>query len=142
MRRGGATSAVSRPVLRAIANELRLEHGSGVLSLLVVNKMRQELIQLPAGQPLVVIIDAIRNPEEVPFCSESWRRTLIWSPSKRRWRRWSTALPRARVTTSLTSLCARRKRRGSMILGEAGKDEPAHGHDIQTCIDHGRLEAR
>ena len=125
---------VSRPVLRAIANELRLEHGSGVLSRLVINKMRQELSQLPAGQPIVVIVDAIRNPEEVAFL----QREL--AP------RFDLVAVEAPLETLVNRIAARarydepdefvRQKEAArrMILGESGEDEPAHGHDIKTCI--------
>ncbi len=125
---------ITRPVLRAIANELRLEHGGGVLSLLVVNKMRHELSELPAGQPVVVIVDAIRNPEEVAFL----QRTL--AP------RFDLVAVEAPLETLVNRIAARarydepdefvRQKEAArrMILGESGQDEPAHGHNIKRCM--------
>lgn len=125
---------VSRPVLRAIANELRLVHGSGVLSLLVVNKVRHDLGLIPAGQPLVVIIDAIRNPEEVAFLQRElapqFDLVAVDAPL-------DTLVNRiaARARYDEPDEFVRQKEAARrMILGEAGKDEPAHGHDIVTCM--------
>lgn len=126
---------VSRPVLRAIANQLRLEHGSGVLSLLVVNKVRQELSQLSGDLALVVIIDAIRNPEEVAYL----QREL--AP------RFDLVAVDAPLDVLVSRIAARarydepaefvRQKEAArrMILGEAGNDEPAHGHNIRRCMD-------
>lgn len=127
--------AVARPTLRAIANELRLEHGSGVLSLLVVNKIRQELNQLPDDLPLVVIIDAIRNPEEVAFLQRElnphFDLVAVEAPLEILVNRIAA---RARFDEP-DEFVRQKDAARRMILGEAGKDEPAHGHDIKTCID-------
>ena len=126
---------VSRPVLRAIANQLRLEHGSGVLSLLVVNKLRQDLSLLTDDLPLVVIVDAIRNPEEVAYL----QREL--AP------RFDLVAVDAPLDVLVSRIAARarydepaefvRQKEAArrMILGEAGNDEPAHGHNIRRCMD-------
>jgi len=125
---------IARPVLRAIANELRLQHGSGVLSKLVINKMREELEPLPGDTPLVVIIDAIRNPEEVKVLRQEL----------------GTCFTLAGVEAPLELLIDRIASRARfdepeefvqqkeaarrMILGESGRDEPAHGHNITQCV--------
>ena len=125
---------VERRVLRAIANELRLEHGSGVLSRMVTAKLRQELAALPAERPLVVIVDAIRNPEEV----EVLRRELghafvlvgVEAPL-------DVLLERiaARARADEPEEFVRQKEAArKMILGEFGKNEPAHGHNIADCV--------
>ena len=127
--------AVSRPTLRAIANELRLEHGSGVLSLLVVTKMRQEISPLPDDLPLVAIVDAIRNPEEVTYLQRElapcFDLVAVEAPLEILVNRIAARARFDEPDEFVRQKDAARK----MILGEAGKDEPAHGHDIQTCID-------
>lgn len=126
---------VSRPVLRAIANQLRLEHGSGVLSLLVVNKMRQELSLLPTGTPLVVIVDAIRNPEEVTVLQRElaphFDLVAVEAPLEVLVNR---IAERARYDEPAEFVRQKEAAR-RMILGEAGNDEPAHGHNIRRCMD-------
>lgn len=126
--------AVERPILRAIANELRLEHGAGVLSLLVTRKIGQELAQLEDVGDLVVIIDAIRNPEEVHVL----RRELapyftlvgVEAPLEVLVHRIAA---RARFDEPQEFVQQKEAAR-KMILGESGKDEPAHGHNIAECV--------
>ncbi|MDT8304615.1 MAG: hypothetical protein RRC07_01660, partial [Anaerolineae bacterium] len=127
--------AVARPTLRAIANELRLEHGSGVLSLLVLTKMRQELEKIANDIPLVVIIDAIRNPEEVALLQRElaphFDLVAVEAPLEILVNRIAA---RARFDEP-DEFVRQRDAARRMILGEAGKDEPAHGHNIRTCIE-------
>lgn len=125
---------VSRPVLRAIANQLRLEHGSGVLSLLVVNKMRQDLNRLPGDVPTVIIVDAIRNPEEVAFLQrELAPRFDLIAVDAPLDVLISRIAERARYDEPAEFVRQKEAAR-RMILGEAGNDEPAHGHNIQRCM--------
>lgn len=126
--------AVERPILRSIANELRLEQGSGVLSKLVVRQIREDLQLLQIHGTLVVIIDAIRNPEEVHVL----RREL--SP------RFTLVGVEAPLDVLVNRIASRarydepeefvqeRAAALKMILGESGKDEPAHGHNIAACV--------
>ncbi len=126
---------VSRPVLRAIANQLRLEHGGGVLSLLVVNKVRQELSLLSGDVALVVIIDAIRNPEEVAYLQRElaprFDLVAVDAPLEVLV---SRIAARARYDEPAEFVRQKEAAR-RMILGEAGNDEPAHGHNIRRCMD-------
>lgn len=126
--------AIERPVLRAIANELRHERGAGVLSLLVTRKMRQELQPLPEGSSVAVIVDAIRNPEEVTTLREELapRFTLvaIEAPLDILVER---IAKRARFDEP-EEFVEQKEAARRMILGESGKDEPAHGHNIKQCI--------
>jgi dephospho-CoA kinase len=126
---------VERPVLRRIANELREERGGGVLSLLVLAQVRKDLVRIAPGTRLVVMIDAIRNPEEV----ETLREEL------------GSAFVLVGVEAPLDLLVARiaararfdepeavvheREAARRMIQGEAGKGEPAHGHNIAACVE-------
>jgi dephospho-CoA kinase len=126
---------IERPVLRTIANQLRQEHGSGVLSLMVLRKIRQNLATIPVETPLVIIIDAIRNPEEV----RALRRELgqgfvlvaVEAPLEVLVRRLAA---RARYDEP-DEVVKQEEAARKMILGESGKDEPAHGHNIKQCIE-------
>ena len=126
--------AVERPILRSIANELRLEHGGGVLALLVSRKLRDELRQLPKIENLVVIVDAIRNPEEVQVLRRELepRFTLVGveAPLEVLVNRIAS---RARFDEP-DEFVRQREAARKMILGESGKDEPAHGHNIAECV--------
>jgi len=126
--------AVERPILRSIANELRLEHGGGVLALLVSRKLRDELRQLPKIENLVVIVDAIRNPEEVQVLRRELepRFTLVGveAPLEVLVNRIAS---RARFDEP-DEFVQQREAARKMILGESGKDEPAHGHNIAECV--------
>ena len=126
--------AVERPVLRRIANELRRDQGSGVLSLMVVRQVRQELSELPADTPLVVIVDAIRNPEEVSALRQALGEIFVLvaveAPLELLVERIAA---RARYDEP-DEFVGRKEAARQMILGESGKDEPAHGHNIARCV--------
>lgn len=125
---------VERPVLRSIANELRLDQGSGVLSKLVVRQLTEDLRLLPKHGAPVVIIDAIRNPEEVQVLREelSPQFTLV-----------AVEAPLDVLVNRIASrarydepeeFVKERAAALKMILGESGKNEPAHGHNITKCM--------
>lgn len=126
--------AVERPVLRAIANELRQERGSGVLSRLVAAQIRRDLAQLPAQEALVVIVDSIRNPQEVRVLREELGPAFILvgieAPMEALVERIASRARYDEPDEFLEQKEAARK----MILGETGKDEPDHGHNITECV--------
>lgn len=126
--------AVERPILRAIANELRLQHGAGVLSLLVTRKIKQELEILQGVDNVVVIIDAIRNPEEVHVLRQELTPhfTLVGveAPLEVLVNRIAS---RARFDEP-DEFVQKREAARKMILGESGEGEPAHGHNIAECV--------
>ncbi len=125
---------VERRVLRDIANELRLEHGAGVLSRLVARKMRQDLAQHNPGCSLVIIIDAIRNPLEVAALRHELghRFTMVGveAPLDVLINRIAS---RARFDEP-AEFVQKKEAARKMILGESGRDEPAHGHNIARCV--------
>lgn len=127
--------AVERPILRSIANELRLEHGSGVLSKLVVRQLSHDLRLLEEGGAQVVIIDAIRNPEEVNVLRRELQPkfTLVGveAPLEVLVNRIASRARYDEPDEFVQEKAAARK----MILGESGKDEPAHGHNIAECVE-------
>jgi dephospho-CoA kinase len=121
---------VERPVLRSIGNELRAAQGSGVLGTMVARKALQEITDHPVKKPLVVVIDAIRNPEEV----RALQKTLGAA--------FTLVAIEAPIDTLIERIAARAREDEAaavmqqqevarqMILGESGRGEPAHGHQI------------
>ncbi len=125
---------VTRPVLRRIANELREEHGGGVLAGRVADKARAALQERADPGPTAMIIDAIRNPEEVRTLQRElqpdFTLVAVEAPIEQLIAR-IAARARADETAEVVSQEALARR---MILGEAGEGEPAHGHNINACM--------
>jgi dephospho-CoA kinase len=125
---------VERPILRSIANELRREQGSGVLSTLLVRKIRRDLRDLPVVDGLVVIVDAIRNPEEVRVLRRElepkFTLVAVEAPLEILVNRIAS---RARFDEP-DEFVQQKEAARKMILGESGKNEPAHGHNIAECV--------
>ena len=126
---------VERPVLRSIANQLRKEHGSGVLSLMVIRKVRRELVALPTETKMVVIVDSIRNPEEVHVLRRELGKQFVLvaveAPLEVLVQRLAA---RARFDEP-EAVVKQKEAARKMILGESGKNEPAHGHNIANCVE-------
>lgn len=125
---------VERPVLRAMANELRLKFGGGILSRMLCEKISEELELDLAKEPAVIVIDAIRTPDEVLTLREELGRAFVLvaleAPLEMLIERISG---RARFDER-TEVVERKDTARKMILGEAGQDEPTHGHNIASCI--------
>lgn len=125
---------VTRPVLRTIANELRQQQGAGVLSARVVRKVRADLDAVPAATQLVIIVDAIRNPEEVAELrkqlDERFLLVAVEAPLALLVER---IAERARFDEP-EEFVQKKEAARRMILGESGENEPAHGHNITQCI--------
>lgn len=126
---------VERPVLRAIANQLREEHGSGVLSLMVVQKVYQDLVALPDETTPVVIVDSIRNPEEVRVLRQELGKQFVLvaveAPLEVLVKRLAA---RARFDEP-EAIVKQKEAARKMIMGESGKNEPAYGHNITDCVE-------
>jgi len=56
---------IERPVLHEIGNSLREERGPGALAGIVMAKLDQERASIRSGRGQIVVIDAIRTPEEI-----------------------------------------------------------------------------
>ncbi len=125
---------VTRPVLRRIANELREEFGGGVLAGRVADKARAELSAQAGSGPIVMVIDSIRNPEEVRTLQRKLRPDFtlvaVEAPIEQLIAR-IAARARADEAADVVSHEALARQ---MILGEAGEGEPAYGHNINACI--------
>jgi dephospho-CoA kinase len=126
---------ITRHVLRDIANELREEEGSGVLSIMVLRKIREDLAALPDEQQrMAVIIDSIRNPEEVTTLrqelGQAYSLVGVEAPLEILVERISR---RARYDEP-DEFVEQKEAARRMILGEAGQNEPLHGHNISRCV--------
>lgn len=118
-----------RDVLRTMGHELRLKHGSDVLSQRVLDRLAFELRQ--GVQRAITVIDAIRNPAEVRLLRASLGDDF------------TLAAIEASVDLIIARLRAR-ARQGDVLddddlarrvlEAEMGLDEPEHGHNIAECI--------
>jgi dephospho-CoA kinase len=127
--------SITRHVLRDIANDLRQREGSGVLSLMVLRKIRDELAaQTAESEQTAIIIDSIRNPEEVTALrqqlGERFSLVGIEAPLEILVERIAR---RARYDEP-DEFVEQKEAARRMILGEAGQNEPDHGHNINRCV--------
>lgn len=126
--------AVERPVLRSVANELRLKFGGGILSSMLCKKISQAIASDPPHARTVIIIDAIRTPDEVSELRSqlggNFVLTALEAPLETLIERVSGRARFDERTEVIEGKAAAR----SMILREAGQDEPDHGHNIEACI--------
>lgn len=138
---------VLRPVLRRVANELRQEFGAGILAKFLSNKILKEISE--EDYKVVIVIDAIRNPEEVETLRAEMQPKFVLvaleAPIDRLMERLSV---RAREDET-KDVIEKREVAWEMLVKEAGEGEPGHGHNISKCIsladvrvdNSGRLEA-
>lgn len=126
--------AVERPNLRAIANELRLQEGNGFLSTLVTRKIRRDLAQSQAQEGLVVIVDSIRNPEEVQVLRNELGTEFILVAVEAPLEVLVDRIASRARFDEPDEFVQKREAARQMILGESGQDEPAHGHNIADCV--------
>lgn len=120
---------IERPILRQVANELRQTEGSGVLSKMILQQIEAD--NVPAG---LIIIDAIRNPEEVWLLRRQLKDNFVLvaveAPLELLIER---VMSRGR-SDEVKEVMVQREVAQRMILGESGSNEPAHGHNIAQCI--------
>jgi dephospho-CoA kinase len=124
---------VMRSVLREVAHGLRKKYGRGVLAKLLSQKILKELNKSKDFN-LVVVIDAIRNPEEVNVFKKEMKSKFflvaITAPIELLIERLSR---RARYDESKEVIKEKDKAR-VMLIKELGEDEPSHGHNVNKCI--------
>ncbi len=120
---------VDRDVLRRLGHELRLRHGSGVLSQRVLDGIAFDVRQ--GLQRPVTIIDAIRNPAEVRLLRQSLGEDFVLvaieAPVEALVER-SRARPRAGDVVENDDLARQ------VLSAEMGLNEPEYGHNIAECI--------
>jgi dephospho-CoA kinase len=128
--------SVARDVLREMGHDLRLKHGSGVLSQRVLDRLAYDLRQ---GGPLpVTIIDAIRNPAEVRVLRDSlgedFLLVAIEAPVE-------VIIDRIRARARAGDVVDDDELARQVLAAEMGVNEPEHGHNIADCIAMADLHA-
>ncbi|HLG74599.1 MAG TPA: AAA family ATPase [Chloroflexota bacterium] len=120
---------VDRDVLRSMGHELRLKHGSGVLSERVVERIARDARQ--GRQVPVTVVDAIRNPAEVRVLRESlgddFVLVAIEAPVE-------AIIQRIRARAREGDVVQDDELARQVLAAEMGVDEPEHGHNIAECI--------
>jgi dephospho-CoA kinase len=120
--------AADRDVLRELGHELRLRHGSDVLSRRVLDRIAFDLKQ--GLEYAVTIVDAIRNPAEVramrDSLGEDFALVAIEAPVEAIIER---IRARARGGDVMNDELSRQ-----VLAAEMGLNEPEHGHNIADCI--------
>jgi len=121
--------SVDRDVLRSMGHELRLKHGSGVLSQRVLDRIAFDLRQ--GIQHAVTIIDAIRNPGEVRLLrhslGEDFVLLAIEAPVE-------AIIARIRARARVGDVVEDDELARQVLAAEMGLNEPEHGHNIAECV--------
>ncbi len=120
---------VDREVLRDMGHELRLKHGSGVLSQRVLDRIAEDVRQ--GRQAPVTIVDAIRNPAEVRALRDSlgadFVLVAIEAPVE-------AIIARIRARARAGDVVDDDEVARQVLAAEMGMNEPEHGHNIAECI--------
>lgn len=120
---------VDRDVLRSMGHELRLKHGSGVLSQRVLDRIADDVRQ--GLQSPVTIVDAIRNPGEVRLLRESLDGDFVLvgidAPLE-------AILARIRARARAGDVVDDDELARQVLAAEMGVNEPEHGHNIAECL--------
>jgi dephospho-CoA kinase len=120
---------VDRDVLRGMGHELRLKHGSGILSQRVLDRIAYDVRQ--GAQFPVTIVDAIRNPSEVRVLRESlgddFLLIAIEAPV-------DAIIERIRARARVGDVVDDDDVARQVLSAEMGLNEPEHGHNIAECI--------
>lgn len=120
---------VDRDVLRSMGHELRLKHGSGILSQRVLDRIAYDLRQ--GARPAVTVVDAIRNPAEVRLLRDSladeFLLVAIEAPV-------DVIIDRIRARARGGDVFDDLELARQVLAAEMGLNEPEHGHNIAECI--------
>jgi len=120
---------VDRDVLRRLGHELRLRHGSGVLSQRVLDGIAFDVRQ--GLQRPVTIIDAIRNPAEVRLLRQSLGEDFVLvaieAPVE-------ALVERIRARARAGDVVENDDLARQVLSAEMGLNEPEYGHNIAECI--------
>lgn len=120
---------VERDVLRSMGHELRLKHGSGILSQRVLDHIAYDLRQ--GIQSPVTVVDAIRNPAEVRVLRDSlgpdFVLVAIEAPVE-------AIIARIRARARAGDVIDDDALTKQVLAAEMGVNEPEHGHNIADCI--------
>lgn len=125
---------IKRDVLHNLGNEIRSQHGNGILSLKLCKKISKELTQVVNTDRMVIIIDGIRNPEEVLVFrkefGDSFSLIAIKVPIVEVLKRLSN---RSRQDEN-TKVLKHKNAAFQMVIRESGEGEPSHGININECM--------
>jgi dephospho-CoA kinase len=121
--------APDRDVLRELGHELRLKHGSDVLSQRVLDRIAFDARQ--GLQHAVTLVDAIRNPAEVRLLRDSlgadFVLVAIEAPVE-------TIIDRIRARARGGDIVDDDELARQVLAAEMGWNEPEHGHNIAECM--------
>lgn len=121
--------APDRDLLREMGHDLRLKHGSDILSRRVLDRVAFDLRQ--GLQYAVTIIDAIRNPAEVRALRYSlgtdFLLVAIETPVE-------AIIDRIRARARGGDIVDDDELSRRVLAAEMGLNEPEHGHNIAECI--------
>jgi dephospho-CoA kinase len=120
---------VDRDVLRSMGHELRLKHGSGVLSQRVLDRVSLDARQ--GVHPPVTIVDSIRNPGEVRVLRAALAGDFVLvaveAPVE-------ALIERIRARARAGDVLDDDDLAKQVLAAEMGLNEPEHGHNIADCI--------
>ena len=121
--------APDRDVLREIGHELRLKHGSDILSRKILDRVAFDVRQ--GQQAAVTIVDAIRNPAEVRVLrdslSDDFALVSIEAAGE-------AIISRIRARARAGDVLDDDELARRVLAAEMGLNEPEHGHNIADCI--------
>jgi dephospho-CoA kinase len=120
---------VDRDVLRTMGHELRLKHGSGVLSQRVLDRIAYDLRQ--GIQPALMVIDSIRNPGEVHLLRDTLSRDFVLVAVEAPV---DAIIGRIRARARAGDVVDDDDLARQVLSAELGLNEPDHGHNIAECI--------
>lgn len=126
---------VERPMLRKIANELREGNGNGFLATLLLRKIHQETKKSDYSSGEIIVIDAIRNPEEITTLAKNLRESFLMAAIEAPIELLVERLASRARTDENADVVNKAEVARQMILSESGENEPAHGHNISKCIE-------
>lgn len=125
---------VEREVLNLIGNELRERFGNGALSQIIMSKIEQDI--RPSGERrAIVVIDAVRTPEEVRVLREQigrpFQMTAIQAPQSALASRIAS---RNRYDESREAVASQRGAR-ELLEKELGRGQPGSGLNILGAMN-------
>jgi dephospho-CoA kinase len=126
---------VERPTLHRVANELRAEHGAGVLAAMVADLIAEQIKPVKQDAKVVVIIDSIRTPDEIRTLRERYKDRFVMVGLEAPIEVLVTRIIERRRSDESADVLAQEASVREMLLKESGQGEPEHGHSILKCIE-------
>lgn len=126
---------VERPTLHRVANELRAEHGAGVLAAMVADLIAEQIKPVKQDAKVVVIIDSIRTPDEIRTLRARYKDRFVMVGLEAPIEVLVTRIIERRRSDESADVLAQEASVREMLLKESGQGEPEHGHSILKCIE-------